>query len=1110
MYETNRVPAAAWAAGLALLLVGGTAHTQPVVPPIGAAPPGGPPGVPAAINHEGFLLDGDGLPVNREVILTLSVYDAVDAPLPLWQEEVQVEVIGGYYSMALGQAAGLAWVDGGGERYLGVALDHGDELQPRHAILSVPYALVADNAVGDISPRTVSVGGQEVIDADGNWVGLGGGPGGGGGLEPGDLLADLRTVDGPGSGLDADTLDTHDSTEFVLAADLLSEMRLVDGEGSLLEADRLDGLDSTAFVSTSGRLLELLLPADGHGSGVDADTLDGVHADRFLRTDRDGATSGSLGATRFDVHPEEISGGGRAWMTHGLRVGGGGSDNAYFGLKVEGGNRADAVVAWGDDADESLRFIYAASGGDLGGQERMRITSSGNVGVGRADPAVRLDVDGAVRGTSLSAPLLHLSAPAALPAGCAAAEEGGLRYSRDRKLIEFCNGSEWVGFGDPCAGQLHSSCVALRDSGCSRGDGEYIIDPDGVGGEPPRTVYCDMTQGGGGWTFLLHDDLLAYWSFDGDAPTVADHGNFAGVLQAGASPSGVVPGLGFGGSLHFVNDESGRMDIAPDVALPAASTVAFWARQDNCSNNQIPILLSDGDSRMGDMAFRASWYIRGAYRFYDGSENICAATVNTWSHHVYVDDGSALRVYRNGELQPAPSYSYATVAGLGIRHIGNRPGFGTNGLGGELDDLAVFGRALTVQEIQQLYQQGLDGLPLRWREIPTLARFGSGRDGALEVGGTFDLNHHGSGGRAYPDGVAYRVAVNPAGAAITCTHAANGIEAGDRVLLLNLQGTAANHNDVGVWEVFSVVGRSGATLTLSEPVARSYSSGDFGSQVVVAQRVPQYETVRVLPGGTLSTGGWDRMADHGDGRRQTGVLALYASVSVTVEGWGNIEASQRGYWGGPSGNYSGHNAPGETFVGTGADSSAAYYGGGGGGWHWPGVHSGGGGGGGYGTVGEKGGHDQPDAGGAPGGVYGSATLSRLHLGSGGGGGSENCWGCTSHGQGGNGGGIVFIGAEQLVAQGVIWANGEVGHHELNHSSKDGGGSGSGGSLYLEVGTAALGDGLVSATGAARCAGSAAGYPNSPGGAGGGGRVAVYYFDDLIGTTQPAAHTEQRN
>jgi hypothetical protein len=71
-----------------------------------------------------------------------------------------------------------------------------------------------------------------------------------------DVLAKLLTVDGSGSGLDADTLDGHDTAFFapataVTAAALLTALLTVDGAGSGLDADKLDGLDSTAFALAS-------------------------------------------------------------------------------------------------------------------------------------------------------------------------------------------------------------------------------------------------------------------------------------------------------------------------------------------------------------------------------------------------------------------------------------------------------------------------------------------------------------------------------------------------------------------------------------------------------------------------------------------------------------------------------------------------------------------------------------------------------------------------------------------------------------------------------------------------------------------------------------------
>ncbi len=254
-----------------------------------------------------------------------------------------------------------------------------------------------------------------VIDAQGNWTGLeppgGGGGGGGGGFDTG---------------------------EEVLAA-----LILVDGDTSGLDADSLDGLDSSAFVTTGDEILALLAPVAGSGSELDADRLDGLHASRFMRVDANTGTTGSLSAGRFDVNPGGISGGGRGWMNLGLRVGHT-SDNAYFGMLHEGDNNVDTVVAWGDDLGDDLRFIFARSGGPAEGEELLRVTSEGLVGVGTAAPSHRLQVDGSARATTVSASTLQLDGQVDPPPDCAAAEEGTLRYNSTAHELQYCNGTTWT------------------------------------------------------------------------------------------------------------------------------------------------------------------------------------------------------------------------------------------------------------------------------------------------------------------------------------------------------------------------------------------------------------------------------------------------------------------------------------------------------------------------------------------------------------------------------------------------------------------------------------------------------------------------------------------
>jgi len=111
---------------------------------------------------------------------------------------------------------------------------------------------------------------------------------------PDAILAAVKTIDGEGSGLDADTLDGISSAAFLQNGDEV--MALVfgaDGSGSGLDADRLDGHDSSAFIRTAAQLIELLLTTDGTNSGLDADLLDGHNSDEFINV-TDPATAAQI------------------------------------------------------------------------------------------------------------------------------------------------------------------------------------------------------------------------------------------------------------------------------------------------------------------------------------------------------------------------------------------------------------------------------------------------------------------------------------------------------------------------------------------------------------------------------------------------------------------------------------------------------------------------------------------------------------------------------------------------------------------------------------------------------------------------------------------------
>lgn len=126
-----------------------------------------------------------------------------------------------------------------------------------------------------------------------------------------DILAKLLTVDGTGTGLDADKIDglhirinsgyfqySTDGATWtsvsMTANDLLTLIKTVDGSASGLDADTTDGLhvringgyfqystNGTTWTSvsmTASDILTAIKTVDGSSSGLDADLLDGMHA----------------------------------------------------------------------------------------------------------------------------------------------------------------------------------------------------------------------------------------------------------------------------------------------------------------------------------------------------------------------------------------------------------------------------------------------------------------------------------------------------------------------------------------------------------------------------------------------------------------------------------------------------------------------------------------------------------------------------------------------------------------------------------------------------------------------------------------------------------------
>jgi hypothetical protein len=148
------------------------------------AAPSPAPTPPQTLLQQGRLFNTDGTPALGPLAISFAIYDSAAATSPVWTETQAVAIDGGYFAVQLGKvtafstsAALLADLVAGTTLYIGITVGGDTEMTPREELTSVPYALFAGDAIGDIHPNSVSINGHVVIKPDGSLVGVAGATG---------------------------------------------------------------------------------------------------------------------------------------------------------------------------------------------------------------------------------------------------------------------------------------------------------------------------------------------------------------------------------------------------------------------------------------------------------------------------------------------------------------------------------------------------------------------------------------------------------------------------------------------------------------------------------------------------------------------------------------------------------------------------------------------------------------------------------------------------------------------------------------------------------------------------------------------------------------------
>jgi flagellin-like protein len=356
---------------------------------------------------------------------------------------------------------------------------------------------------------------------------------------------------------------------------------------------------------------------------------------------------------------------------------------------------------------------------------------------------------------------------------------------------------------------------------------------------------------------------------------------------------------------------------------------------------------------------------------------------------------------------------------------------------------------------------------------------GDGSDGSLAVSSSNQIVN------AY----AFLTGNENAGETTVTVSSASAFAEDDEILLIQMQNSSGG--EAGTYEFKRISSITGNDVTLTSPLDNSYYSGSFDSVAATASqivRVPQYTSVSIDSGSSITAPAWDGY---------TGGIVVFRAETVNVNAGGSIDVSEKGYRGGaygPINNLDGYQ--GESYLGKGI----------GGGGYGVGKMNNAGAGGAYicGGGGEYGGgatDSDPWTGSGDtyarkGEVYGVADLTKIFFGSGGGGqwnGND-----PNPSDGGDGGGIIIIYANLIVAPtDSFLALGETTNGIQYGSYSYGSSGGAGGSIFLYATTIQGETNFCRATG-----GSGNHLPQRVGGDGGVGRIRLDY-DTLTGTTTPS-------
>jgi len=214
-------------------------------------------------------------------------------------------------------------------------------------------------------------------------------------------------------------------------------------------------------------------------------------------------------------------------------------------------------------------------------------------------------------------------------------------------------------------------------------------------------------------TRLKPDDFLGYWKLDGNFADEFGRHDGTYVQEAGG-PAAFVPGIA--GKALDLTDGSGYVDLGLRVG-PGAKSLSFFVKADTFTpelvwvGNKAPRKLGSYTSRfyLGTFHDKAFW---GGGADHKISVAWPTTSKNEFHHYALVQTGGdatggTLKIYQDGRLVHTTTYRGSSAsADDRPMLIGRGGGQLTHPADAVLDDVAIFGRALSESEVRAIAEAG--------------------------------------------------------------------------------------------------------------------------------------------------------------------------------------------------------------------------------------------------------------------------------------------------------------------------------------------------------------------------------------------------------------------